>query len=186
MAKLQLPSAEYIRQLLDYNPVTVELRWRVRPSAMFAEGKNGPETSAKVWNSRWAGEPAGSITPLGYARLEIGKQGYMAHRIAWIHFYGAAPVGEIDHINGEKSDNRIANLRDVTASDNCKNKPLPKKNTSGFVGVSFHKTSGKWMAYFGSLGKKYYLGLFMTAKDASEARESAAKVHGFTERHGKT
>lgn len=187
MAKNPLPSVELLRQLLDYNPETGALVWLPRPPMMFSErGRLTQETKANAWNARLAGVSAGTQTPLGYMRLDIGSKGYMAHRVAWAHFYGCEPVGEIDHINGQKHDNRIENLRDVSPSINSKNRPQYRHNSSGFVGVSFHRATGKWMAHFGSDGKQYYLGLHDTPEQAAGARATAIQGHGFSQQHGKS
>ena len=102
-----------------------------------------------------------------------------AHRLAWFFVYGEWPQKQIDHINGNKSDNRISNLRLATASQNLSNKGITKSNTSGYKGVSFNRTKKKWMASIKVNKKSINLGYFLTPEEASEAYKAAAiKHHG--------
>lgn len=145
--------AGVVRDLLDYDPNTGTLTWQVDRG-----GK------AK------AGTVAGSVTALGYRRIDVLRRGVMAHRLAWVLFYGEWPAGEIDHINGDKLDNRIANLRVVDRSGNLQNQQrLKSHNTSGYPGVSFHKKSGRWQAGIRVDGVRTYLGMYDTPEQAFSA-----------------
>jgi len=90
------------------------------------------------------GKIAGTIGKRGYVTICIHRVFYKAHNLAWLYVYGKNPEFEIDHINHNKSDNRISNLRDVTPYENKKNKPISKNNASGINGVSFHHKTQKW------------------------------------------
>jgi len=117
-----------------------------------------------------AGAVAGCIRPDGYRSIIICGRSYRAHRLAWLYVHGKWPVLDIDHLNGNGDDNRIANLRDVTTSVNCQNqRRATVKNVSGVLGVSFHKRTGKYQAKIKLDGKSIYLGLFATPELAGDA-----------------
>jgi len=127
-------------------------------------------------------EEVGTSDRQGYLVTTLFKRPVKIHRLAWMLWYGCWPSGQIDHINGDKSDNRIENLRVVNNRQNKQNIATPKSNTSGFMGVSFHKKSGKWAANIKINGKSKYLGLFDTPELASSAYKSAKKsIHPFNE-----
>jgi HNH endonuclease len=94
------------------------------------------------------------------------------------------PDGEIDHINGDRSDNRWENLRDATHAENHRNMRISKRNTSGRVGVSWGKAQQQWQAYISMDGKLLHLGFFGSWDDASSAREAAERHLGFHANHG--
>jgi hypothetical protein len=102
----------------------------------------------------------------GYHIIGIDKVTHQAHRLAWFYVYGSWPLNQIDHINGEKSDNRIANLRDVNSSMNMQNQVVGSmKKKVGFLGVSMHK-SGKYQASIQLAGRPSYLGLYDSPEEA--------------------
>jgi hypothetical protein len=119
--------------------------------------------------------------PTGYWRVGLNGRSYLAHRLAWFYVHGVWPSKTIDHINGIKTDNRIANLRDVDQSTNNSNchKPVGKQTSSGLRGVSFHKGYGKWRAAMRFKGKNLWLGVF-TTPEAAHAAYLAKKLelHG--------
>lgn len=110
---------------------------------------------------------------------------YKAHRIAWLLHYGSWPNGEIDHINGDTSDNRIANLRDVSHQENQKNQKLRSTNKTGITGVRPHKYHNQWAAEITVDGKNKYLGLYPHLFEAACARKSAERRHGYHINHGR-
>jgi len=112
----------------------------------------------------------------GYVRIRLCSKTYAAHRLAWLWVYGELPAGEIDHINGIKSDNRISNLRDVSHDINTANLVAPQSNnTSGYLGVTRYKK--KWRAQISVNGKMRYVGLFATAEEAHQAYLAAKASH---------
>ena len=175
-----LPSPELLRKLLRYDAETGKLFWLHRPRSMF--------TSDRVfssWNSRFSGNEAFStIKKDGYMCGGMLSKTFKAHRVAWALYFGQWPEFEIDHINGDRSDNRIKNLRSATKSINQRNSALPSNNTSGHHGVSFDKLTGKWRAWIAINGKFKHLGLFFDIEDAISARRCSEAGLGFTERHG--
>jgi len=113
------------------------------------------------------GDVAGCRDHYGYIVIGIAGKLYKAHRLAFLYIIGAFPTSEVDHINSVRNDNRWINLRDATRSVNCQNlrKP-PANNTSGYLGVAWHKQSKKWHAKIMVNSKQISLGLF---DDACEA-----------------
>jgi hypothetical protein len=118
-------------------------------------------------------DKVGTKQNYGYIVIGVDNRRYMAHRLAWLYIYGTWPDNDIDHINQNKSDNRIANLRVVSRSKNMHNVNLHKHNTSGYKGVSWHKPNKKWRAYIFLDYHQKHLGLFDKIEDAISARRRA-------------
>lgn len=137
---------------LDYNPNTGIFTWKV--------SKKG----------RRVGDIAGCEDKYGYIRIRIDDELYLAHRLAWLFAYGKWPDGDIDHIDGITSNNKINNLRDVSKSGNAQNRKMaPKSNKStGILGVSLHRASGKFRATIFVGRKSKHLGCFSTVVEAYE------------------
>lgn len=161
-----MSNIDYLRQRLDYDPDTGSLTW------CFCDAR------PSCWNARYAGKSAFAGTDKdGYRKGKVDGASYFAHRVAFAIFHGYWPSETIDHINGEKSDNRIANLREASRSQNQQNRPKQKNNTSGFKGVTRHRSG--WMAKIKLNGKTHYVGLYSTPELASVAYDVAAKtMHG--------
>lgn len=186
MALKALPSIEVLRQLLDYDPDTGALTWRERGPEMFVCGRNSPEGSARSFNTHYAGKPALSAKDNnGYGHGHILREKYQAHRIAWKMGTGQDPTYQIDHINGDKSDNRIVNLRDVPQSENCKNAASPSHNTSGAMGVSWCRQTGRWRARAQHKGQNICFGRYTNFDDAVNARQRGIAALDFHPNHGR-
>jgi hypothetical protein len=102
---------------------------------------------------------------------------YHEHRLAWFYMKGVWPKGDIDHIKGDKSDNRITNLREATTSQNKANERIRVNNTSGYKGVTWHRKRRKWEAHIGVNGKGLTLGYFDSPERAFIAYMKAAWDH---------
>lgn len=179
MAKSRLPTPEELCQLLRYEPETGKLFWRDRPSSSFPT-----EGHARRWNGLWAGKEAlASVSSHGYLRGKIWGRQVNSHSAIWAIIYGEWPA-EVDHINGDRADNRLVNLRSVSRSENLKNCGIRRDNTSGVVGVSWDKRKGRWSASIFTAGKRRHLGYFDSAADAKAVRARAAKEYGFHPNHG--
>jgi len=125
-----------------------------------------------------AGSVAGYVHPSGYLHICIDGKYYRAHRLAFLVSHGYLPEF-IDHINGDPSDNRIANLRPATKTQNNQNRCRNANNTSGFKGVHFHKAAGKWNVQISENGRLKYLGLFELLFDAVQTYNAKAmRIHG--------
>ena len=183
MAVTDLPPPSELHKYLSYNPETGELLWKARTPEMFEDGvARTAQAKCEAFNSKLAGKEFGTNSN-GYRRGTLWGRQLQGHRIAWALHYGDWPAGEIDHINGKPSDNRIINLRDVTLSVNQRNRVLSSRNTSGVCGV-VPTTSGKWHAYIVVQRKRIDLGTHSKKFDAVLLRLQAEKQHGFSIRHG--
>lgn len=171
MSSRDLPSIDYLRQRLSYDPETGQLCWKAHP-VMPAK-----------WNTRWAGKPAlYGRHRQGYCKGRIDGKMMYAHRVAWAIHHGAWPDGQIDHINHDTSDNRIANLREVSKRENARNLPLLRSNSTGVAGV-YHRDN-KWVAMIRVDRELRHLGYFAKFEDAVAARKAAEAKHGFHANHG--
>ena len=152
-------TVESLRGLLDYDPDTGIFCWRVSRG-----------------NRIKVGAAAGTVSSNSYAVIKINGMPFKAHRLAWLHFHGVWPEHQIDHIDENKSNNRISNLRDVPQSMNQHNAIKPRKDgTSGYRGVSWHKDKKRWHAHITVSGRQKHLGLFNTP-EAAHAAYLAAKL----------
>jgi hypothetical protein len=121
------------------------------------------------------GDVAGSIHPVKFYRtIRISGKGYMAHRLAWLYVHGDWPKKQIDHINRNRDDNRISNLRDIDGFENMQNRMAQKNSKSGVKGVSWSKRIKRWTAQIEKQGISKHLGVFKTIQEAEAAYLSAA------------
>lgn len=164
MAAGNLPNPEEMRKRLRYDPETGILHW-----------KSGYRLGQQAFTY---------VNKLGYPASNFNGRVVLAHRAAWAVYYGEWPE-VIDHINGDKQDNRIANLRNVTQSENARNRSMDKRNKSGHMGVYFDKARGKFAAYISANGKRVSLGRFANIEDAQAAREAALVSTGYPPAHGR-
>lgn len=171
---------EYLNSCLNYDAETGVLTWlKDRPESHFDY-----TCGYAMWVKDHAGKRAGCINGHGYLHIGIKGKRYKAHRLIWMMVHNEWP-DQIDHINGNKLDNRLCNLRNVDAANNLRNTAIRKDNKSGVVGVNFHKTSGKWVSYIRVNGKHKHLGTFEDKSQAIEERKKAEKLYGFHENHGR-
>jgi hypothetical protein len=170
-----------LRELLRYDPETGKLFWRERKEGWFPSHR-----ACRVWNGQHSGKEAltSPHKPGRYLTGAVLDRRVSAHRVAWALHHGAWPSGHIDHINGEPTDNRIANLRVVTNRDNRRNMALPRDNKTGVMGVTWDAARGKWAAQIGSKPKRF-LGRFDSFDDAVAARRSAEQDDGYHPNHGR-
>lgn len=186
MADNQLLSTDVLQQVLRYEPETGKLFWRERPESMFSDSSFGASSvrsaawSAAIWNSRHAGKEAFTAdNGKGYRQGKVFGGMLKSHRVAWALHHGQWPDREIDHINGDKSDNRASNLRLATAAENACNKSTYANNTSGYKGVSWSAKLGRWQASIKVGGKQSHLGFFDDPAKAHRAySEAAHELHG--------
>jgi hypothetical protein len=171
---------ELLKLLVRYEPDTGRLFWLPRTSGLFKRSQD-----CALWNKRNAGtECFLQSDGLGYRRGAIFKQKYRAHQIAWALTFGQWPK-EIDHIDGDRSNNRIDNLRNVGRRENCRNLRRPRHNRSGVVGVSWDQDRSKWQAGIHVDGRAIALGRFVAKADAIAARRAAEREHDFHPNHGR-
>ena len=164
-----LPSVEYLSERFDYDPNTGKVTNKIR---MGARGLKGAE-SGTVRNTD------------GYRSIKIDGVTTLTHRIAWKLYHGRDPVGQLDHINGQTGDNRIANLRESNPLDNMRNQKKNRRNKSGVTGVSWDRETGRWCTGLKVKGRHINLGRYEDWFDAVCARMSANNRYGYHENHGR-
>jgi len=148
---------ERLKQLLHYNPET------------------GLFTRIDIESNRTdrLGKQPGSRNTKGHIQIRLDGTLYVAHRLAWLYMNGRFPVNQLDHIDGDKTNNKITNLREATNKQNQENVPLQVNNTSGYRGVSFDKRLKKFRAYVCHNRQQITLGLFDTSELATSAAQKA-------------
>lgn len=156
-------SADELRRILDYDPLTGIFTWKVK-------------TSRKVV----VGTRAGSYRNGGYGRINIAGRQYTMQWLAWLHYYGRPPKDLVDHRDHCGGNNRIANLRECTHAQNMHNTRRSKRNKSGAKGVRFRSDFDRWVAYIKAPNRKTkHLGLFDSFDMAAEFRQLACDLlHG--------
>jgi hypothetical protein len=170
MTKIDDLTAETVREILNYDPETGIFKWKWR------------EDRAACWNTRYSGKVAGRVTSNshGYMEIAINYRLYKTHRLAWLIVYGEWPPNDIDHKDGDKKNNRIANLRLATRQENIRNSGLRKNNRTGVSGVCWRKDCGKFRVRIKVSSKEIHLGYFDTFTEATAARH-AAEIEYFGE-----
>lgn len=142
-----------------------------------------PETGQIIWidsPAKWipSETEAGSIhRATGYRHVAVGQTKYRAHRLAWLLHHGEWPKRHIDHINGDRLDNRLVNLRLATVAENMQNRALDKRSKSGLTGVSWDKGTQKWRAKICIDRKQIHLGVFDSPELAAAAYAAAKLKH---------
>lgn len=175
-----------IKELVDYCPETGVFTHRERHRELFTS-----DISHRLWNCRHAGKVSGAIQVKGngYRRVRIslnGKQ-YLAHRIAWIYMTGTNPPEQIDHIDGDSLNNKWSNIRN--GSDiNQRNKGIQRNNSSGFSGVSWSKSAGKWLVriWVVESGCRVYkhFGVYSDFNEAVITAKRVRESNDYSARHG--
>lgn len=152
-------TAERARELLDYDAETGVFRWKT------AFGKARP------------GAVAGGVNNFGYWSVGIDRKRYLAHRLAWLIVHNEWPCKFVDHINGDKLDNRICNLRQADRVQNAANMSRHKITMSGLKGVTACSRTDRWLARIGVSGKQKFLGRYACPTAAHIAYCKAAREH---------
>ncbi len=160
-------SPDFVRSILNYNPETGILTWNQRDDVESA------------WNAKYANKEAGGPHNAGYIRVRINGISYLAHRLIWLIVEGCWPSANLDHINGNRTDNRILNLREASCSQNNANRA--HRNLTGYKGVTKWEYDG-YVYYNARITKNrkcQSLGYFKTPEEAHEAYINAAlDIHG--------
>ena len=159
---------KYLKELVSYEPVTGVMKWK----------KVSPRNRKNK-----VGDVVGSIEKCGYVRVFIEGKYYKVHRLAWLYVHGYMPK-TIDHINHDKADNVLSNLREVTVKDNNRNKK--SKKTFGIFKreLKYYPYTIKYGARITVDNKHIYLGLHDTEAEAIKARKEAEVKYGFHANHG--
>lgn len=145
-----------LKQLLSYDPAT------------------GIFTRMTKWGSKNIGDVPGSLSPQGYWYIGVDSKVYPAHRLAWLYVHGEMPMGDIDHINRNRLDNRIVNLRVTSRSTNVHNSP--HRNPASKIKGVYRTKENHWQASIRVQGVMYRLGTFKTIEAATDARKFAEQL----------
>lgn len=134
--------------------------------------KYNKNTGIFIWKKTFSdkkiiNKKAGCDNGIGYIKITIGRKRFYAHRLAWYFVHKKWPKGTIDHINGNRSDNRIKNLRDVSHRQNCLNAKVHRNGR--LAGASYHASKQIWTSSYYEKGKKIFIGRFKTEKEAHKA-----------------
>lgn len=158
---------DVVKEMLRYEADTGRLYWLERPAHHF-----DTDVLRRRWNNRLAGKEAlTAINGHGYRHGKVCNVSIKAHRVIWLLVYREFPKGVIDHIDRDKLNNRIENLRDVSKVVNSLNAKVYKNNRSGVTGVSWHKRTNRWLARGMARGRDVMIGRFDTREEAIAARE---------------
>lgn len=162
-----LPTIAELRKLFAYNPETGELIWRQRGDV------------PSNWNARHAGRPAfRTVHSEGYLIGKIWRRKFYAHRVVFAIHHGRWPAGLIDHVNGDRADNRAANLREVGPSENAANKRAGLRQ-SGHAGIWWIEGAQRWRVVRRHSGKRYNIGSFADLDEAVQAaRKALTEIQG--------
>lgn len=166
------------------------MKQRMSPEQVRAKYNYDPETGTITFAARPAGGPCevgdtvGGVNKEGYLRTKSGGRQYMIHQLAYCHFHGEWAPEQIDHIDGNRRNNCISNLRAATCAQNNQNRGIAVSNSSGVQGVSWCSRTKQWKAYirrdFRKGSGSYHLGYYDNLEDAKFARECAKEaLHKF-------
>lgn len=161
---------EELKRQLHYDQFTGIFTWLVANSNRVNIG----DTAGCVGGSRGK----------TYIIIQINHKAYKAHRLAFLYVKGKFPDKEGDHINGNGLNNIWSNLRDVTHTENGKNRRLSRSNTSGYTGLHWNRMEKRWKVHIGVNGKRIHLGSFANKQEAIKTRQKANIEYGFHENHG--
>lgn len=150
---------ESIKDFISYDPDTGYLTWLKSPCRRVKEGA-----------------VVSSIDAYGYFVVAFRGSRWKAHRLAWFLHYGEDPPETVDHINGDRKDNRLCNLRAASRGENLKNMSVSGKGSSKYKGVSWNKAVKQWTAYISVDNKKVHLGCFSSEEEAANAYNKRATV----------
>lgn len=161
-------SQAYLKEWLTYDEHTGEFTWNKAPSF-------GVKAGTKAGYQR-----------NGYRQIRLDGELHYGHRLAFLYMTGALPENQVDHINGQRSDDSWKNLRQVSPQENRRNAARSKNNTSGVTGVVWDKSKQKWMARIMVSRKEKFLGYFDSVDEAKVCRKAAEVRHNFHPNHGRT
>lgn len=173
---------QILQECLAYSPETGRFYYKPRDRKHFPSNR-----AFSIWHSRFSGKEAiANFSGDGYLAGRVNNVMVTAHVAAWTIVHGEWPSGQIDHINGDRLNNRIDNLRVVSSLENSCNRAKSSGKTSRFIGVSWTKSKGKWHAYINTdHNKTQHLGYFESEEDAAAARLAVQRtLPQFHDNHG--
>ena len=167
MAK-QIISQERLREALDYNHATGVFTWNIKTARRI-----------KI------GNVAGNLNVQQYLQVRIDNRVYLTHRLIWLYIYGRWPINQIDHVNRNRSDNRLCNLREATNMENSKNHSMRKDNMSGVTGVNWNAKNKTWNTRIHHDGKCFYQKTHASKRKAIAIRLALEVMLDYDITHGK-
>lgn len=181
------PPLETVRRFLRYEPDTGRFFIQPRrPEDFNPTGKRTAVSLCRSFNTRFAGKEALTANNSGYKYGTVCLRNVLAHVVAWAMHYGHWPDGYIDHIDGDRTNNRISNLRVVTRSENSKNTRLSRRNKSGVMGVYWAKDRNQWRVEIGDGNRRIKIGSYATLDEAVAARKAAEAKLNYHANHGRS
>lgn len=184
MATRQLPERAFLEKILRFDPESGKLFWKERPASMFAEGKHSAAHTCAKWNSSFAGKEALTARHgAGYRHGSVLGVNALAHRVIWKLVTDEDAV-EVDHIDGNRSNNQLSNLRSVSREVNRRNAARHRDSVTGVTGVR-RAIHGGWQAHITVDYRITCLGTFPTIEEATAARKAAEAKHKFHPNHGR-
>lgn len=169
---------QILRKLLRYEPETGKIYWSSNPADFV--GVEGVRIGNRIGRECFTRRNSG-----GYLCGDLFGKPWPAHRVAWATWFGFWPC-LIDHINGNRMDNRLANLRAASSIESNRNRSRFSNNSSGMTGVHWHNRDCRWYAVISDQGRQKHLGYFATREEAILAREAAGRSLGYHNNHGRT
>jgi len=148
-------NSAYLRECFTYDGAIGRLVWRERPTTHFRGGAGWHN-----FNQQCAGKPAGCKNKYGRNEIKLDGKTYKAARLIWAWHFGRIGERQIDHIDGDPGNDRVENLRPVTAAQNAQNRTMSRRNSSGTMNVTWHKPSNKWWVRITVNGKTRSFGLY--------------------------
>jgi hypothetical protein len=187
MRKTPQPPVEQLRDMLEYDPANGTLRWRVVPLKYFQSTGYSAERKCAAWNGKYAGKVALAHRdkPGSYAYGDVFGTKVYAHRAILAMEHGVWPEADVDHINGDRTDNRLINLRPVSRQVNAMNRSIYSRNRSGVMGVYWDRSRSQWAAEIFVNGVKQHIGRFERLEDAKRARAEREVLLGYHPNHGR-
>lgn len=188
MAIKPLPDQATLLKLLRYEPETGKLFWLARPPEMFSDGGIGRSATHQAWNRRYPDTEAAPCQKpkgaRGYRQINLCGRKYLVHRVIWKMVTGQEPP-EVDHISGDKADNKWRNLRASDTVANKKNMAMQGRNKSGCTGVFWNNQLSRWQAFISVGKKRKHLGVHKDRDAAIRARKAAERHYGYGPNHGR-
>lgn len=179
----ELLKPQQLRDLITYDSGTGKIYWKERDATYFVK-----KAAMYSWNTKYAGVEAGSIftkkhSGKSYVQVTIFDRGYLAHQVVFAIIHDRWP-SQIDHINGDGTDNRSENIREVESKTNSRNRRRSSMNTSGIVGVGWSRQRSRWCASISGAKGVEFLGRYKSKFEACCVRKSAENKNNYHVNHG--